>query len=225
MNAPAKMPSDAALTMLRETATRVRTIGVAIELWEKVFSHEERKRLGADLNTALQNRGVIRMWTNLHGCTDVRAVLDIALAVNLLSSTHHKWLMNESGEFLDADAAYADAINRNDLVLNSASREIYWKGEPIDLDWSHEAKWYFIWELARHAKADRPIDRMTFGEKKKPNYVSKMKSDLTNRDGFPAELADLIEPCGTGTQKLQLPPEQIRIFERLVGDEIREWLP
>ena len=224
MNQP-KAPSDAALKKLKETDLRVRVPNIACALWSEVFSEEEKKRLGGDLDNAYANGGVVAMWTRLHGCTEVRAVIEIAFRFNLLTPQHREWLLLETGELLDADAAYQDAILHNELVLNSLTREVYWKKEPIKIDWSHEAKWSFMWELAKHAKTGLPIDSTVFGERKSVDYVSKTKSGLTNLKGFPNELADAIEVVGTGTQQLMIEASEIRLFEHHVGGDIREWTP
>jgi len=209
---------------LQEAETRVRTTNTAIELWEKVFTEKDRKRLGGNLEKAFEKDRALKMWKALHGCTNVRAIIDIAFAVNFLTSAHREWLLRETGEIRDAEAAFEDSITRNDLVLNSHTREIFWKGELIELKKSHEFKWTFLWELARHAKAGLPVDHMTYSSENM-DYVSKTKSELAKTPGFPIELIVLIERCGTGTQKLELPPEQIRLFEHHVGGEIREWTP
>ena len=123
MNQP-KAPSDAALKKLQETALRVRVPNIACALWSEVFSEVEKKRLGGDLDNAYANGGVVAMWTRLHGCTEVRAVIEIAFRFNLLTPQYREWLLLETGELLDADAAYQDAILHNDLVLNSLTREV-----------------------------------------------------------------------------------------------------
>ena len=220
-----KAPSDAAREKFEEAALRIRNPTIAIKLWREVFSEEEKKRLGGDLENAYANGGVVAMWTRLHGCTEVRAVIEIAFRFNLLTPQYREWLLLETGELLYADAAYQDAILHNELVLNSLTREVYWQQKPIEIYWFHEAKWSFMWELAKHAKTGLPIDSTVFGERKHVNYVSKTKSELTNLKGFPNELADAIEVVGTGTQQLKIEASEIRLFEPHVGGDIREWTP
>ena len=82
-----------------------------------------------------------------------------------------------------------------------------------------------MWELAKHAKVGLAIDATLFGENRNHNYISKMKSHLANMDEFPLELADRINPCGRGTQMIQIAPEEVRLFEHHVNGELREWLP
>ena len=182
--------------------------------------------MGDDLDFAYDEYGGgVGMWAKVHGCTNVRAIIDIGAKLNFLTANDREWLLKESGEHLSAEDAYEDAILRDGLVLNSATHEIHWNGEPIAIDWSHAAKWNFVWELAKHGKAGLPIDSMTFGDSTRQNYVSKMKSELCNLPAFPPELADLIEVAGRGTQILRVSAEQIQLFEHHIGGEIREWTP
>ena len=216
--------NQAAFDKLRETATRVRTNTTAIRLWE-MLSVQEKVTLGNDREEAYRKGGAIGMWKAIHGCSDVRAVIEVAKKVGHLSPSEHDWLLHESGEFLSGDEAFEDAISRNELVLNACSREVYWHGEPVSVDWTHDAKWNFVWELAKHGKARRPIDHLTFGGRKNPSYVAKMKSELANADGFPLDLADKIEVVGRGSQILTVQPNEIRLFEHHIGGEVREWMP
>lgn len=220
-----KAPSEKAIEKLQEAALRIRTPTTAYDLWAEVFSESQRQNLGGDFDTAYANGGSIGMWSRVYGCTKVRAVIEIASLFNLLTPHYREWLLAEFGELLDADAAYDDAILRNELVLNSLTREVHWMGEPIEVDWSHEAKWSFIWELAKHAKAGLPVDNTTFGGRKSADYVSKTKSELGKLESFPTDLEGAIEVVGKGTQKLMLDAHEIRLFEHYVGGEIREWLP
>ena len=222
---PSQSLSISAQRKLEEAVLRVRIKNVAIELWDCVFTENEKRHLGGELSAAYSRGGAIGMWIKLHGCTTVRAVIDIAKRLGHLSDHHREWLLREVGEFLDAEAAYEDAILRNDLVFNSLLHELHWKGQLIEFDWeNHEAKWWYLWMLARHAKKLLPIDHTLFGQQKNSNYLSKTKSDLVNKIcEFPIDFADAIKPAGTGSQRLHVPAEEIRVFEHYVGGEIREW--
>ena len=210
----------------QEASHRVRGAIAAWQIWDKVFTPAERKRLGNDLDVAVKkHKHAAGMWASLHGCNLTRAVIEVANKLGHLSAEDREWLLRESGELLNAEEAFEHAIFNNELVLNSMTRQVYWRGEPITIDWSHEAKWAFMWELAKHGKAGQPIDSMTFGDKKRKDYVSKTKSALTNLDEFPIELADKIEIVGKGTQRLNVIPSEIRMFEQHIGGELREWLP
>ena len=220
-----KTPSKKAVEKLQEAALRIRTPMTANDIWFEMFTEIQRERLGGDFDAAYAKGGSIKMWSRVHGCTEVRAVIEIAYLFDFLTPHVREWLLAEAGELLDADAAYDDAILRNELVLNSLTREVHWMGESIELDWSHDAKWSFIWELAKHAKTGLPIDSTTFGGQKSADYVSKMKSELSKLDSFPIDLADSIVVVARGAQKLSVKAHEIRLFEHYVGGEIREWTP
>lgn len=218
--------STAAVQKLQETALKVRTPNVAAELWQKVFSVPEKLRLGDDLETAYQAGGAVGMWSKIHSCSAVRAIIDIAHTLNLLTEHDRNWLLREAGEALDVEAAYEIAIRNNLLVFNAARHEIHWNGERIEFEWArHEAKWAYLWELACHAKAGLTLDYTVLGGRKSPKYLSKTKSEIAKLDCFPLELADAIISCGTGTQRLEIESTEIRLFERDLGGEFREWTP
>jgi hypothetical protein len=86
------------------------------------------------------------------------------------------------------------------------------------------ALWQFFWELCRRAKAGRPLDALDLGERAHSDSVAKQKCRLLGKAGFPVELGDLIKPAGRHTQRLDLPPPQIRLFEVVCVDSVREWV-
>lgn len=211
----------------QETALRISNLAAAGLLWARHLTPRDQQRLGGDIGRAYAEGGTTGMYMRVRGCTRERAVLEIAKTINLLADGDYAWLMQEYGESLTGEEAFEDAIGRNALVLNDHTRQVFWKGDAVMVNWTHEAKWTFIWELARHAKKGLPIDSMTFCENanRDQKVVAKRKNRLGKEEGFPSELKDLIKVVGQGTQKLQVPPDQIRIFERHLNGEIREWFP
>ena len=218
-------PSKEAIEKFKEAELRVRNFTAAGILWSRHLSQAEQQSLGGDINLAYSNGGTLGMLMRVRGCTWQRAVLEIAHKIGFLGNGDYEWLMREYGESLTGDEAFEKAIAESTLVLNEHTREVFWKGESVHVDWTHETLWTFIWEIARHAKKGLPIDSMTFGENASIDIVAKRKSRLVNKEGFPSELYLLIKPIGRGTQKLKLPQEQIRIFERQLSGEILEWFP
>ena len=87
--------SQRAFNELQNVALTVRTPNTARDLWDTVFSPEERARLGNDLDEAYSTGGAIRMWTALHGCSDLRAVVEIAFSLRHLSPSERRWLLRE----------------------------------------------------------------------------------------------------------------------------------
>src|SRR5207253_5774027 len=125
----------------------------------------------------------------------------------------------------DPEEAIEAARASTALVLVERPRTVYWKGKPIDVPWErHPALWHFFWELCRQAKAGRPLDVLDLGEEAHLDSIAKQKSRLLGKAGFPVELGHLIKPAGRRTQKLDLPAPQIRLFEVVSVDSVREWV-
>jgi hypothetical protein len=220
-------PSEQATEALKTAALRISPPVVAFDLWERYLTSVDRKRLGNDIDSAYLNcGGTAGMWARLRGVTLLRAVLDVAKLVGALWCADHAWLLREFGEFADAEEAMQAAIDAEEFVLIEYPRAAYWRGEQIEIDWTKEnASWEFLWELGRCGKADQFIDSMSLGENSHPDIIAKRKSRLTKTPTFPCDLADSINRSGRGSQKLTLPPERIRIFEKTIGEKLREWTP
>lgn len=216
-------PGTAAFNLYQEAYFRVRTSACYILLWERHLTPAERKRLGESLNDAYAKGGVIDMWSKLRGCTGQRAVLDVAHLLNFLNDGDYNWLMREFQESLSGEDALQQAIEKNSLVLDGESRTAYWKGKQIEFGWTNNVPWEFLCQLAKYAKLNKAIDQFAFGENASEKIVTKRKNKLSNVDGFPIELHDLIEPQGLGSQKLMLKAADIRIFEKHPTGEIKEW--
>jgi hypothetical protein len=190
------------------------------------LSAEDQERLGGDLEKAYYKYGSAGMWAELRGVTPLRAVVDVAKILGFLRDEDREWLLRETGEILEAEEAISNAIAAGELVLVERPREAHWIGQRIEVDWDqHAALWDFLWELGRSSKAGQPIDAFTFGERADRNIVTRRKSRLTAMEGFPLDLANLIESVGRGSQQLKLPRERIRMFELTGVDSLGEWLP
>ena len=203
---------------------RIRPWGSAERLWSQCISNLERERLGGELNSLWSQVGTAGIWMRLRGVGWPRAVVEVAREIGFLNENSRDWLLREMGECLSGEEAFAKAIEDGHLVLNEDTHEVFWRGKPIEIDWKHEMKWVFLWETSRHGKAGRPVDRMTFGNDARRNFVSQSKNTL-KKNGLPLELVDSIQRVGNGTQQLMLPPKEIRIFERHIDNEIKEWHP
>lgn len=118
------------------------------------------------------------------------------------------------------------AIASGSLVLVERPRAAHWHGEAIDIAWGQRsALWDFFWELCRQAKAGLPIDHASFPASNDPGMVAKQKSRLTALPAFPQDLADRIQSAGRYSQRLDLAPPQIRLFELVVSETLRERKP
>jgi hypothetical protein len=212
------------------TYQRVRGTAPALRLWHRVLTEEDRRRLGGDLEAAYtRHRGAVGMWMHLRGVSLSRAVVAVAVATGFLDAGTGQALLRALGEEPDDPAAAVEmAVAGGGLVLVEVSRQVYWEGAPVAIDWgNHTAWWSLLWELARASKAGAAVDEYTLrgGSSKDPKFLTKQKSRMVKADGFPLTLADLVVPAGRGTYRLDLPPARIRVFERGAGDALREWTP
>jgi hypothetical protein len=230
MKVPTRLPrrlSPEALEEWQAHALRVQPVASAERLWKRVLTEEDRQGLGGDFQVAYGRHGTVGMWQEVRGVSAARAVVDVAHALGLLDRRTRRWLLQELGE-IDANAkkTLQAAIASGALILVEQPRWAYWKGRKMPIDWQRRsALWEFFWELCRKAKARKPLDRLHFGNRARANIVTQQKSRLVNLRRFPADLAALIQPVGRGTQKLNLPTEQIRLFERSGRGGLREWTP
>lgn len=96
---PLQLPSDPQVrSALDEALSRISPPGSALHLWERVFTDGDRERLGGDVEAAFRKYGTPGMWMQLHGATPLRAIIDVAYGINLLSETDYRWLLREIGE-------------------------------------------------------------------------------------------------------------------------------
>jgi hypothetical protein len=206
------------------TAARIQSKAAALRLWEWVLTDAERQRLGGDLAAAWCRLGTVGMWQRLRGVSVVRAVADVGLELGLIDERRHRWLLRAAGEVHDdAEAAIQQAVASGGLVLVERPRAVYWNCEAVPVDWDrHGALWDYFWELCRHAKAGRPIDQMTFPAAADPAVVTKYRHRLVAQRNFPRSLAARIQPAGRHAQKLQLSPDQVRLFELVFGETVKE---
>jgi hypothetical protein len=220
--------SPAVVAAWQTAVLRVRSFVVAAELWQRILSEDDRRRLGDNLEAAYAScRGTVGIWMRLRGVSYPRAVIAIGTALNLLDASTGRWLLREFGEVTgEAEWDRQSAIDAGWLVLSEQPREAYWAGQQIESDWDRRsALWDFFWELCRHAKTGQAVDRTAFRELVAPTYVAKQKSRLVNLPGFPTKLAARIKTAGRGSQRLDLPAGEIGLFVALPGGGTREWLP
>jgi hypothetical protein len=221
-------PLTSSQELYRTTYYRVKMMQSARRLWERILSEQDRQALGNDLRTALITYGnTVGIWQRIKGTSTVRATIDLGLRLNFLTSEDHAWLLRESGEVsADPEQTITQSIETHMLVLRGNPLEAYWRGEEIQIDWVSNSKLAnYFWELAKVSKASNALDSTKLGERYEGDYVSKIKHRLTSFDGFPPDLADCIVGAGRGTQVLNIPPAQIRIYESETIEICREYLP
>lgn len=222
--ASARIMSSHVLRELETCAQRIQNGMAALWLWEQVLTKADRDRLGGQLEPNYRQYGTAGIWKKLRGVSTERAVIDVARECNLLSEQSHHRLLRQLGEIVENFEDVSQLANDSgDLVLVERPRTAFWAGSLIEVDWvKRPALWAFFWELSRLAKAGQPIDNTFLGASPHRAAVAKQKSRLLTHPDFPVELGDLIVPTGLGTQKLDIPPHRIRLFEIDAVESLRE---
>jgi hypothetical protein len=208
---------------------RVESEWTAWYLWERVFTPAERQYLGDRLPKASKDcHGVTGMWMRLHGVSQRRALVEVAVRCNLLDATTGEWLLREYGESPDeAHEVIEWAVADDGLVLVEEPRQVYWRGAKIEINWSGPPRfWDFMWTLARRSKVGGAIDARAVGLEGSadPHPLKKLKHRVTKLLASANGLAETIESVG-GAYRLAIPAQEIRIFEIGVGEMLREWIP
>lgn len=216
---------EAVREQLKTCYLRVKAEISAWHLWERVLTPGQRERLGGDVKAAFAAGGTVEMWRRLHGVTPVRALLDAARALNWLDEPNHRWLLRETGEAVeDPEDIRACVVPTTDLVLIERPRQAFWCGTEIELDWTRrDADWNYLWELCRAAKRGVPLDRTAFSDEYAPDYLTKTKSRLSRSPAFPVRLTERIHSAGSRSQSLDVPRDQIRLFQVEEVPVLREW--
>ena len=87
------------VTRVQELYLRVTPYVSAKRVWDWLFTEEERQRLGNDIvKWYVHPSTVISTWIKLRGGSQVRAVLDIAHELNLLTHAEYRSLLRENEE-------------------------------------------------------------------------------------------------------------------------------
>ncbi len=210
--------------------TRVRGAPPAQRLWDLVFTPAERQQLGGDLETAYREHGsAVGMWRHLHGVSVPHAVIAVGTRLRLTDPDMGRALLQAFGRApADPEEAIEWAIATGGLVLREKPNTAHWMGTPIPIGWDRlTSLWDFLSELARCAKANGSLDNLGWEseERTDPDAIKKVKARLVNKEGFPITLADQIISVGQRTYRLEVPAEQIHIFETILEERIREWTP
>ena len=109
---------------------------MADDLWNRRLSDADRRRLGGNLKEAYKAYGTAGMWMRLRGVSRFRAVVEVAVALNVLDAQTGRWLLFNLGEATgDGVADMESAIEAGMLVLAEEPREIYWRQNRIEFDW------------------------------------------------------------------------------------------
>src|SRR5690242_5650560 len=83
---------------LKDARARISPQLSFLHLWERVLSDGERARLGGNCWLAWKTWGTIGAWMQLHGVSQMRAIVDVAVELELMTATRRRWLLREIGE-------------------------------------------------------------------------------------------------------------------------------
>ena len=217
-------PSEKVLEELKAAYQLVREAPSALRLWKRVLSPQDRVRLGGDFAKAYAAHGTVGMWMKLRGVSFPRGLVDVAGKIGFITAETQQFLLRGIGALQDdPEQAIAQAVSEGGLVLVERPPAAYWDGKKIAVPWDdHPALWKYVFELGREAKAGRPLQPSILGKPSDACHLTKVKSRLGKLAGFPPSLGDLIVAAGHGTQRLNLPPRQIRIFALATTTVLRE---
>lgn len=118
--------SQAVVDELRTAALRIRSNVVAFRVWERVFTEEDRQKLGGDIEQCWPRLGTAGMWREARGGSLEQAVIDVANAVNLLDDNTANWLRRE----LDMVDGPTDAVEVRP-VWDAERGELHWGNDVI----------------------------------------------------------------------------------------------
>lgn len=208
---------EKACRLFHETRFKVNCFAAAELVWDRILTESQRRSLGSTLVAALRDHhNTVGMWRHLYQVSYQRAVIDLGEKVGFLSSSDVDWLLREGGDLpRSPEEAFQEAIRRGYLVIARESRSIFWKGEIIECDWfKNNESWTFLIIACEQALQNRSIDRFLFGARAAENVVTKKKSRLMQQvPHFPVDLYDAFVSVGRGTQRFNLPANQIHFFD------------
>ena len=191
-------------------------------VWE-LFSVSEKRRLNGSLERAYKSfDNLTDMWANVRGGTNPRAAIDILAALEVIGPKRRRALLQQLGEEgEDAEATMELAIQSGCLVLADAPRRAYWKTKQIKIDWDAKTKlWEYFLAVCEASRGSVQVDAFTTAGGTRRHTLR--KSRLLKTKGFPRSLATQFGTRGSAN-KLSLLPAEIRIFQRMVQEELVEW--
>ena len=112
---------------LQRLRTAVEVPAATWRFWQRVLTPEDRRTLGR-FDDAFQTGGTIAVWSRLRGTTAERAIVDVALSLNLTDTATANWLLHELGESpIDVTNPSNDATPSWD----KEARELGYRGQVV----------------------------------------------------------------------------------------------
>jgi len=164
------------------------------------------------------------MWMRVRGGTLSRAVVDILHELDLMGPHHYRRLLRQLGEEgEDSEATVMLAVSTATLVIVDSPRTVYWEGSEVPIEW-HErsALWEYFLAVCQATKMGDALNRIVFG-------TGDNRTLIDRKNKLRSELAGVNSPLAhrfvIRQHRLDLPRDEIRVFERIPQEEFREWLP
>ncbi len=201
-------------------------------MWDKLLTVDEQHRLGGDLVAAYEKyHGPVRIYLQVRKVWFIRAIIEVARGVDLLSETDYRWLDREISKVdpllsVSRRAARRPITSERDpediiaqecplhkllLVQGKGAHCLYWKDEQVLGPWSKNLKiWELLWELARHAKTGQAV---AWDQLSTCNTDAIVDRRARLKKFIPGELNLLIKPTGdAGNYRLTLDPTHIYLL-------------
>lgn len=118
---------DSAQEELQRLRTAVEVGEATRRFWERVLTPEDQRLLGS-FDAAFKTGGTIAVWSSLRGTTAERAIVDVALSLNLTDATTANWLLRELGE---SPIEAPNPSNDEAPSWGKESRELRYRGRVI----------------------------------------------------------------------------------------------
>jgi len=106
-----------AIEVMQHARLLVQNNTIGRRVWLEVFNDVDRKRCGGDYAKACFMADVITMWIRARRGSEYRAIVDISVAVGLMTADRREWLLREAGEEAAIPAADKPYWNRDDCKL------------------------------------------------------------------------------------------------------------
>ena len=208
--------SEEALAVIKRHWTYLSGPSAAETLWRKLTPEQQRK-VGGSLSAALTRHGhLTHIWMHLlPHVSEKRSVVELAVKLFSYPTDEAEWLLREMRELaIDEEAAQAEAIAQDDLVLIRRDRTVYWKGVDLEVDWGQgRVLWDFLIIACEHTRRGEDVSRLSIGHNASERVVADRIYRLRHVHEQLDALMDHFEPVGLGTQRFTYPADQIHIFD------------
>ena len=93
---------------LKTALLRINPPVMAERMWRRLFTEEDREKLGGELQTSWPRLGTVGLWVQARGVSVEQAVIDVARGLDVMSEQTARWLRRELGLESENAAAPSD---------------------------------------------------------------------------------------------------------------------